>query len=46
MHQAPVSQQEFQSPEFLALFEVYTANAKSIGSNLTALTAGWPHPGR
>jgi hypothetical protein len=38
MHQAKVEQQQYQSPEFLALFEVYTANAQSIGANLTALT--------
>jgi hypothetical protein len=39
MHQDAVAQQEFQSPEFLKLFEVYTANAQSIGSNMTALIA-------
>src|SRR5258706_1611921 len=39
MHQAAVNQQQYQSPEFLELFDVYTANAKSIGSNLSALTA-------
>jgi hypothetical protein len=45
MHQAPVDQQQYQSPEFLDLFEVYTANAQSIGSNLTALTARLAPPG-
>jgi len=39
MHQDAVATQEFQSPEFLKLFEVYTANAQSIGSNMTALIA-------
>jgi hypothetical protein len=38
MHQAKMEQQEYQSPEFLKLFEVYTANAQSIGANLTTLT--------
>lgn len=45
MHQAAVNQQQYQSPEFLELFEVYTANAKSIGANLTALTAQLAPPG-
>jgi len=39
MHQAVVNQQQYQSSEFLDLFEVYTANASSIGAKLTALTA-------
>ena len=39
MHQAAVNQQQYQSSEFLELFEVYTANATSIGAKLTALTA-------
>lgn len=39
MQQAAVSQQQYQSPEFLELFEIYTAHPTSIGAKLTALTA-------
>lgn len=39
MHQPTIDQQQYQSPEFLALFDVYTANPKSIGANLSRLTA-------
>jgi hypothetical protein len=44
MHQSRVEDQEYQSPEFLALFEVYTANAQSIGANLTSLTTAASGP--
>jgi len=46
MHQATVSQQEYQSPEFLRLFETYTANPNSIGAKLNnaALNAGRDAP--
>ncbi|MES2943934.1 MAG: DUF5624 domain-containing protein [Pseudomonadota bacterium] len=44
MHQAKVEQQQYQSPEFLTLFEVYTANGQSIGANLTALTTAAAGP--
>lgn len=46
MQQAAVSQQEYQSPEFLRLFETYTANPDSIGAKLNeaALNAGRDAP--
>ena len=42
MQQASVNQQEYQSAEFLRLFETYTASADSIGAKLNnaALDAG------
>jgi hypothetical protein len=44
MYQNKVRDEQYQSPEFLKLFEVYTANAQSIGANLTALTTAAAGP--
>ena len=46
MQQAAVGQQEYQSAEFLRLFDTYTANPNSIGAKLNnaALNAGRDAP--
>lgn len=46
MQQAKVAQQEYQSPEFLRLFETYTADPNSIGAKLNdaALHSGRDAP--
>lgn len=46
MHQAPVEAQQYQSAEFLRLFETYTADANSIGAKLNnaAMNAGRDSP--